>query len=161
MDSDFKRKIDEAFDEEHLAEEAGALRRAAAGDGEAVAYLDRLLAVEACLMQPVEVEVPAAFRAAVLARLPHRAKVPAKSAWWRDLLLPAYITMVIALSIIFRDTLGITAILNSVAEVLADSSGSGGGLEIGFLVVSSAFILLAAWVLVASFFGIRSRRITR
>lgn len=161
MDSDLKRTIDRAFDEERLPEEAGVLRRAAEGDDEALAYLDRLLAVDSCLAQPEEVEVPAGFRAAVLGRLPRRAKAPAKSAWWRDLLMPAYVAVVVVISLLFRDALGITAVLNSAAEALAGVSGSSGGLEFAFLAVSSAVILLAAWALVAGFFGIRSRRISR
>ena len=88
MDENLKRMIDRAFDEERLPDEADVLRRAAEGDGEVLAYIERLLAIDTSLAQPAEVEVPSAFGATVLSRLPRRSKAPAKPAFWKDLLMP-------------------------------------------------------------------------
>jgi len=139
MNEKLKGKLDEAFDEGRLAASEAALREMVEADPEAKLYLQRLLAIDAGLSQPQADEAPAMFRAEVMSRLPRsRPARIKKAAFLRD-----------------------TALLDTVSEGMASTSGGSGWVEILFMIASSAGILLSAWLIVTSFFGIRSRRITR
>jgi len=162
MNEKLKGKLDEAFDEGRLAASEAALREMVEADPEAKLYLQRLLAIDAGLSQPQADEAPAMFRAEVMSRLPRsRPARIKKAAFLRDLVLPLYVAVVLVASFVFRDALGITALLDTVSEGMASTSGGSGWVEILFMIASSAGILLSAWLIVTSFFGIRSRRITR
>ncbi len=161
MDEKLKGKLDRLFDEGLIAKADDVLLREVTADPEASIYLEQLKLLQTTLADPPPVEVPGMFRANVISGLPRKRKLPAKATIWHDLVMPLYIGVILVISFIFRDWLGITALMEWTADALSSSGNIGGGMEIAFMVISSVGILIAAWAIVAGFFGIRSRRITR
>jgi hypothetical protein len=161
MNERLKGKLDSLFDEGRLGTIEAALLREVGADSEAAAYLERLRGIDSALVDAQKVEVPAMFKADLIGRLPQRRRSMEKATIWQDLVMPLYIAAVMAVSFIFRDLLGISALFGLIANALSTSGGTGKGLEIAFMLLSSLGILVVAWAIVASFFGIRSRRITR
>ena len=162
MDNQLKGKLDAAFDEGRLSELTPELRSLVGSDPEALAYVSRLEAISSGLGSISEapaVEVPAGFTRTVLSRLPATRTKPLKSNYLRDIFLVIYFALIAIGCFIFRDALGITALFN----MLSSKLGAGGEIstEIVFSVFTSIGILAVTWLIITSFFGIRSRRITR
>jgi len=161
MDERLKGKLDSLFDEGLIAEADDDLLSEISADPDASAYHGKLMRFQTALADPPPVGVPGMFRANVISHLPRRRNVPAKATIWQDLVMPLYIAAVLVVSFIFRDLLGISAFLEMAADMLSTLGNLSAGMEIAFMVISSVGILIAAWAIVAGFFGIRSRRITR
>lgn len=156
MDNKLKGKLNEVFDEGRLAELPDDLTRLVEADAEAARYLELIRGIDRSLAEPLASEVPAGFSHKVLDRLPSRRLAAPKALRWRDLFLPAYIAAILVISFIFRDALGITALLQALGQALSSTGDIGA--EVAFSVASAFAILLSTWLIVAAFFGIRSRR---
>jgi hypothetical protein len=161
MNDQLKGKLDELFDEGRLGELDSTMTQALQADTEAAAYLGKLRGIDTALVEAQRVEIPAMFKANLVARLPRRGRVLQKATIWQDLVMPIYIAAVLVVSFVFRDFLGITALFEMAANALSSTGGGSRGMDVAFMIISSVGILVAAWAIVAGFFGIRSRRITR
>jgi hypothetical protein len=152
MKDEEKRKLDKAF-------ELGELRGLAAEGRAAQSYLKMLAKVDEALKSPPEPHVPSGFTTTVLRRLPSKQRVRRRIMDWRDFAMPVYLLVAVVVSLFFVDQLGLTRLLNAVSEQMAALGES--GLEVVFIVLSSVGILMTTWLIVNSFFGIRSRRIVK
>lgn len=156
MDNELKGELNKAFDEDRLAELPDDLLRRAAADAEAARYLNLIRGIDKSLAEPRASEAPAGFRHKVLDHLPSRRLAAPRALRWRDLFLPAYIAAVLVLSFIFRDALGITTLLQALGQALSNTGDV--GMDVIFAIASAVGILLSTWLIVTSFFGVRSRR---
>lgn len=159
MFDELKGKISDLFDRDEFETLPEELRKAARDEPKLSKYYDRLKVVNEGLRSAPPVAVPAGFVATVLRMLPSK-KLEAPGLFrLRDLLLPAYIGIVLVLSFLFGEQLGLTAlfeILNVKFTAANDTS-----LQLVFVAVSSSGILFTLWLIVTSFFGIRSRRVVK
>ncbi len=156
MDNKLKGKLNEAFDEGRLAELPDDLTRLVEADAEAARYLELIRGIDRSLAEPQASEVPAGFSHKVLDRLPSRRLAAPRALRWRDLFLPLYIAAVLVLSFIFREALGITTLMQALGQALSNTGDV--GMDVIFAIVSAAGILFSTWLIVTSFFGVRSRR---
>lgn len=159
MDEELKGKLDRAFDEGALGELQDGVARAAAADTEAARYLERLRAIDTALARTQEVPIPTSFGAHVMSRLPSLKTKKIKTWRWHDFFLPVYLMATLVAAFLFRDALGITALLAFLESGL--SAAGDAGVELAFALISSAGILLVTWMIISGFFGIRSRRTSR
>ena len=161
MDSFMKGELDSAFDDGRLRRLPTDVLERVRSDPEASEHLSLLMALECGLgsVDDAQVAVPDGFREAVLRRLPARSPRAVRSTGLHDLLLFGYFVVLAVFTFLFRDILGITALLNLVSTQV--STGGEFQPEVIFSVLSSVGILAISWILISSFFGIRSRRTTK
>jgi hypothetical protein len=162
MSKEWKSKLDEAFDEGRLNDLPADLLSKIRSDSEAAEHFEQLLSVERELAVVAEgsiVSVPAGFREAVLKRLPSQTHRSVRALQLHDLLLFTYFTIVAVACFIFRDALGLTAFFDMLAGYLKSAGDI--PTEVSFSLLSSFAILIISWAIVSSFFGIKSRRITK
>lgn len=161
MDEELKGKLDAAFDEGRLSDlPVDTLERVEA-DPEASAYIARLTIIEKGLSTTAitAIHIPHGFREAALKRLPGRRMRSSRAINLHNILLIGYFVVLAVVCFIFRDALGITALFNMFAAQL--EAGRDVQPELLFSVFSSIGILGVSWLIISSFFGIRSRRITK
>ena len=152
-----KGKLARAFDE-GLLEELLKKEPQLLDEPEVAEYSRSLQQLEDSLQHPPRVDVPRGFTAAVMKHLPDLDLREIKIINMRDIILPIIVGSAIILSFIFSDFLGISKLLNNSSTLLKSVEGS--DMRVLFLAVSSAGILGATWLVISSFFGVRSRRIT-
>lgn len=154
---EIKGKLTQAFDEGHLEEllknDPGLIK-----DPEAAELSRSLLEIELALQNPPDVFVPAGFTAAVMGHLPAIDFKEIKIINLRDVLIPLIIGITLILSFIFSEPLGLTKLMTTSSSYL-NTVGTN-DLQVVFVTVSCAGILAIAWLVVSSFFGVRSRRVT-
>ena len=153
MTEDKKKQLAEAFDKGELSDEAKPMEVSEA------AYARRLHALDRALHQQPEVPVPAGFVRMVMKRLPAADAAMRRVTGVRDVMLPLLLLAALAMSFFFADFLGIAPLFRTMSDGL--SAAGENSLQIGFIAITTSGILFASWFIVSSFFGIRSRRITR
>lgn len=159
MTKEIKGKIANAFDQGKLAEVQKKLSKEAVSGLNSRDYFEKLDTIDAALKNPPPVDVPEGFVKAVLGRLPSVSRGKLKTLFWHDFMLPVFIFVAIILSLIFAKPLGLHGLAEFTSNVLKSSREINFGLA--FIVISSVGILLTLYLIVTSFFGIRSRRVIR
>lgn len=159
MREELKRVILQAFDSGELRSREAEYRHAVKNQPELERLLNRLLGIEDVLGEPESPEVPEGFAARVIGSLPAaRARRPDLRTV-RSLVLFGCAVAGLVAAILLSPRSGIDAGLSSLlARIPLAEEVS---VQLTFLVTSAIGILFVTWLFVTSFFGIRSRRITR
>lgn len=155
MNDELKKKLEQAFDTGELNSLSSATRTEVSSDAEATTFLATLTAIEQTVQSEPLVSVPSGFTRAVMALLPRIKARRERTSRLQVVLLPVYLLVLAVVVIVFSDFFGITFLfetLSSQSEAIGEAS-----LELIFIVVSSAGILLSAWLIISSLFGMRSR----
>lgn len=153
MTTDKKKQLAEAFDKGELPDKAQPMEAGVA------AYAGRLRDLDKALHRQPEVPLPAGFVRLVMSRLPASEVALRRVLGIRDVLLPLLLLTALALSFIFADFLGFAPLARTMSDGL--NAAGENSLQIGFIAITAFGILFASWFIISSFFGIRSRRITR
>lgn len=152
-----KGKLAKAFDEGKLEELLGE-DQSVIEEPDAAEYSRSLLQLEDALANPPGFTVPKGFTASVMKHLPEIDLREIKIINLRDFLIPIIIAASLVLSFIFSEPLGFTALLAKSSTLMNSINSS--DVQLVFVALSCAGILGTAWLVVSSFFGVRSRRVT-
>lgn len=158
-DKNHKGKLADAFDRDQLGEIEEQLATPSAPAVETGDYLKSLKRIDEALHSPPPISVPQGFVQTVLSRLPDKGYAGAKTYNLRDLFMPALFVITFILSFVFADQLGLTGLYSFASSFLQEGNSS--SMPVIFVALSAIGILITSWLIVSSFFGIRSRRITR
>ena len=154
MTENKKKQLAEAFDKGELPDKAKPMEV-----GEAT-YARRLHALDRALRQQPEVVVPSGFVRMVMNRLPAADAAMRRVLGVRDVMLPLLLLAALAMSFFFADFLGTASLAKTMSDGLNALTGES-SVQIGFIALTGLGILFVSWFIVSSFFGIRSRRVTR
>ena len=159
MKDDTKRKFQTAFDEGKLDEVLNQSADELDADPGLASYARNLRHIEFALTEAPEMAVPSGFVQTILSRLPVTHVGRFKTFQARDILIASLVFFTFIMSFVFADFLGIGGAMDNISNVLTAQEESGS--QILFILISGVGILLSSWLIVSSFFGIRTRRISR